>query len=131
MNAKIYERATRAMLREARKLGKRKGEGAADVQYLPGGGRDTARDAAGRAVLALKEIDDDCPEWAVPPSWLSGEWADEPTVQDIAERCGVDPERDPDGEVASEVADAFVAAADAAWSDYLVRHLRNVAKGGR
>ena len=127
---KPYAKATRAMLREARRRGRLKGDGAADVQYLPGGGRDTARDAAGRARAMLARFDA-APgdEDVAPPAWLSGAWADEPTTRDVAEACGVDPDRDPDGTVAQEVCDAFVAAADAAWFGFILRHLRHVARG--
>ena len=99
------------------------------VQYMPGGGRDTARDAAGRARAMLLDYEGDSPEWSHPPAWLSAEWADEPTTRDVAEACGVDTDRDPDGTVAQEVCDAFVAAADAAWLGFILRHLRHVAKG--
>lgn len=126
---KPYANTPRALLREARRRGRLKGEGCADVQYMPGGGRDTARDAAGRARAMLLAFDDDSPEWSHPPAWLSGEWADEPTTRDVAEACGVDPDRDTDGTVAQEVCDAFVAAADAAWLGFILRHLRHVAKG--
>ncbi len=126
-----YAKATRAMLREANRRGRLKGEGAADVQYLPGGGRDTARDAVGRARAMLRDYEGDSPEWSHPPAWLSGEWADEPTCADVAEACGVDPDRDPDGTVAQEVCDAFVAAADAAFVGAILRHLRHVAGGAQ
>lgn len=126
---KPYTHATQAMLAEARKRGKRKGAGAADVQYLPGGGRDTARDAAGRARAMLKEYDEGYPEWAHPPDWLSGEWADEPTHADIAKYCGVDPDRDPDGNIAMEVCNTYVDEADYSYINYIVQHLRDVAGG--
>lgn len=128
---KQYERTPREALRIARRLGKAKGEGWADVQYLPGGGRDTAPDAAGRAAAMLKTIDEGglCDVGIETPCWLSGEWADEPTVRDIAEACGIDEERDEDGETANECADAYIDAADQAFSDYILRHLRSVAQG--
>ena len=127
---KPYAKATRAMLAEARRRGRLKGEGCADVQYLPGGGRDTARDAAGRARAMLRDYEA-APgdETVCPPAWLAGEWADEPTTRDVAEACGVNTDRDPDGTVAQEVCDAFVAAADAAWLGFILRHLRHVARG--
>lgn len=131
MNAKPYKAATRAMLREAKRRGKRKGAGAADVQYMPGGGRDTEGNAAERAFRALRAYDaGDVPtvRAMTPPDWLSGEWADEPSPRDIAEACGVDPERDPDGHVAQEVCDAFVQAADTAYLDTMLAHLRSVAE---
>jgi hypothetical protein len=64
-----------------------------------------------------------------PPNWLSGEWSDEPTPADIAERCGLDSERDRDGIVEQEIADAYVEAADTAYQRFILRHLRTVAKG--
>jgi hypothetical protein len=119
------------MLREARKRGKRKGEGAADVQYMPGGGRDTEGNAPERAFRALKAYDaGDVPtsQAMTPPDWLSGEWADEWTPASLAEACGVDSERDPDGTVAQEQCDEFVRAADAAYVDFMLAHLRSVAE---
>lgn len=126
---KPYAKATRAMLAEARRRGILKGAACADVQYMPGGGRDTARDAAGRARAMLRDYEGDSPEWSHPPAWLAGEWADEPTTPDVADACGVDPDRDPDGTVAQEVCDAFVAAADDAWLGVILCHLRHVARG--
>lgn len=128
---KPYKAATRAMLREAKRRGKLKGEGAADTQYMPGGGRDTEPNAAERAYKALRAYDaGDVPTVSAmtPPDWLSGEWADEPTPRDIAERCGVDPERDPDGSVADEVCAVFVQAADDAYTGAMLAHLRSVAE---
>ena len=131
MSGKPYERTPRALLREAKRRGKLKGEGCADVQYFPGGGRDTDRDAKGRAAAMLKAYDDGDPaaEWSHAPDWLSGEWADEPTPASVFEDCGGDPDRDPDGETAQEVADAYCEAASDAWISVILRHLRSVAQG--
>lgn len=109
-------------------MGKAKGAGWADVQYLPGGGRDTQPDAARRAAQMIELIDTDGLYRVVDtPSWLSGEWADEPTVRDIAEACGIDEERDEDGESMEECADVYCLAADEAFEAAIVRHLRSVA----
>jgi hypothetical protein len=127
---KPYQSTPRALLREARRRGKLKGEGAADTQYMPGGGRDTEGNAAERAWKALRAYDaGDVPTVSAmtPPDWLSGEWADEPTPRDVFEACGGDPDRDPDGETAQEVCDEFVRAADAAYVEYMLAHLRSVA----
>ncbi len=125
---KDYECATNTMLTLARWYGKRHGYSAADTQYFPGGGRDTARDAAGRARAMLRDYDNDNPDWATPPDWLSGEWADNITCADVTHVCKVDSTRDPDGIAASEVCDAFIAAADAAYTNTILRHLRAVAQ---
>lgn len=132
MTTKPYEAAPVLALAKARKLGRQKGGACADTQYLPGGGCDTARDAAGRARALLAAYDDGDPavdETFQLPDWLSGEWADEPTPADIAEQCGIDPDRDTDGTVEQEIADAYVQAADTAYREIILRHLRSVAKG--
>jgi hypothetical protein len=128
---KPYQSTPRALLREARRRGKLKGEGAADVQCMPGGGRDTEGNAAERAWKALRAYDaGDVPtvRAMTPPDWLSGEWADEPNPAGIFGACGGDPDRDPTGEISQEVCDEFVRAADAAYVDTIVRHLRSVAE---
>jgi hypothetical protein len=127
---KPYDKTPREALRIARRNGRSTGAGRADVQYLPGGGRDTAPRAAERAATMLRQWDDGDPACPIVcPDWLSGEWADDPTPATVAADCGVNEERDVDGMVAQECADAFVAAADDAFLATILRHLRHVAKG--
>lgn len=116
-------RITKKMLDKAKTLGGAKGKAAADVQYLPGGGRDTGQNSRARAIHMLIAYDTGFPEWATPPNWLSGEWADEPVPKTIAERVGYT--ADDDG--IDEIADAYCHAADEAYVDALLSHLKNVA----
>ena len=124
-----YRGATRAHIREAVRLGRMAGSGAFDPQYLPGGGRDTARDPAGRARALLAADSDGYTDALMPPQWLSGEWADEPLPVAVARECGVAPALDPDGIAGQELCDAYCAAADSAYRDSVLSFLRGIAAG--
>lgn len=126
-----YRGATRAHIREAVRLGRKAGAAAFHPQYLPGGGRDTARDPAGRAAALLAADSEGRTDALLPPQWLSGEWADEPLPVAVARECGVDPARDPDGIAGQEACDAYCAAADSAYRDAVLSFLRAVAQGGQ
>lgn len=128
---RFYVGATRAHIREAVRLGRRAGAAAFHPQYLPGGGRDTARDPAGRAAALLAADNEGRTDALLPPQWLSGEWADEPLPVAVARECGVTPARDPDGIAGEEVCDAYCAAADSAYRDAVLSYLRAVAQGGQ
>lgn len=115
-------------IQRAQALGRARGKASADCQYLPGGGRDTARDAAGRAASILRAYDDgDVGNLGEQiPSWLSGEWADDPTARDVLADLGIDENDDR----ADDALSAYEEAATDAYLDVLLRHLRHVAKGG-
>lgn len=124
-----YRGATRAHIRAALRLGRAAGASAFDPQYLPGGGRDTERDAPGRARALLAADSDGYTDALLPPQWLSGEWADEPLPVAVARECGVSPALDPDGIAGEEVCDAYCAAADSAYRDAILSFLRGIAAG--
>ena len=129
MNA--YKTATAKMLAAARRLGKQIGEGAVDVQSMPGGGRDIQTNAAERAYKALRAYENgDVPtvEAMMPPDWLSGQWAGDLLPAGVMIRCGGNPDRDRDGMVQDELCDAFIVAADEAYVGYQLAHLRAVAE---
>lgn len=131
----VSEGAFKAMLKAAYRAGKRYGESSADFQYLPGGGRDTMRNAAGRAAELLRAIDDGDPgacDGIVPTSPLSGEWADGLAPRDVADAVGFpyddEPEADRDEAVEELAREWDCGFTDGAF-DAACKFLRNVAKG--
>lgn len=102
------------------------GAACADTQYLPGGGRDTARDAAKRAARMLQQYDDGAPEWHdLVPAWLSGEWADEPTPETIRQDYGI-PEGDEGDDILEQMCSLWEEHATHGWESAMVAHLRAV-----
>lgn len=131
----VSDAAFDAMKATAQKLGKRDGANAWDGQYMPGGGRDTAPDAKGRAARLLAMIDDGDPEACdglVSSSPLSGEWADSITASDVADAVGYPYEDEPEDE-RDDAVDELAQAYEWGWTDgqfeAACAFLRNVAEG--
>lgn len=131
----VSDAAFRSMLATAQRMGKRDGAANFDTQYLPGGGRDTMRDAKARAQRMLDAIEAGDPEVCdglVTNSPLSGEWADSPSPRSVADAVGFpynDENENNRDDAVAEIAQAY----EWGWTDgqfeEACRHLRSVAKG--
>lgn len=128
---KLTDQQFQQALAYCRKIGASHGKGSAQFQsqYFPGGGRDTGRDASGRARRALADLERgsiDC------PSPLSGEWAGDFATHDLLagiadELCVSIAILEPDQD---EFANEYEFCYREAWVDECARILSLHAEGG-
>ena len=130
------------ILDAVRAYGEQYGQRQFDGQYLPGGGRYTSRTEREDAACMLRTIDDGRHDAPMPPAWLSGEWAGDPTwgyhlrvvrqsvTPDVWDPFWDGLSDDDADELRSELANEFCMAADLGWQTALQLQLLSVVERG-